>query len=715
MRRPRDAMPLVRVTPENAVDTVHDQVEDFRETIAAAGRSPAFGKLAAQADELAAVIAAASLEAELLALDDLHPQWTGPLAHWLGVEPAALAAALSGEEPWRPPGPAGGDGVVLVSVRTGRGTPGRRAGDRVPPVLVIAHGSRQSPDQAFLEEIMAEMRRRPLSLILGPADSDWARALAGLGSREDWVAKHLPLEKVTGPTLRDNFARPPWVQAGRMACAWSVTGALASLQKAFSVLLDKEDRSLGAKKAALEGRSALQGSTANPSEVLGELRNHLQKRFEGFQKSVATELNDLVAPHDGSLSREVAERIEGIGELAAEKKPKFDVMTVHRETEQGLLGRVSDVLGRTLRIHWTRMREMLRDAEERVEEILESKGAPPVTLHFDYLPEQRVQNIVERAVVLQRPYKGEITRRGPMDYFMAARRYQMLFFMVFSAFGLSFIRSYREFTIPMGVLLLAFGMLNVVNAARKQRAEAEEKELKKARESLAADMSRAMSEVKKNWEQTVSAHLAAQQSAALETVEATVKSAAEAASRESASQKELAQQQMRGLDAAQRKLTDGVRKSEAAAQDLESLSAQLIEFYGTIVSPAEAGAAAAPGGGAAAAAGAAGGAAADAFAKAKAAAEAKLKQAAAGKPAGGAAARPGVARPGAARSGTAAKGGGDAKPGAATRAARLKEEAAKKLAEAKAKAGKGGAGKGGAGKDRPGGGRSGPGGSGRSG
>lgn len=660
-------MPLVRVTPENAVGTVHEQVEDFRQAIAAAGRAPAFRKLAERADELAALISTGTLEAEMLAIGDLHPQWTGSLAHWLGVDGEILARTLGeAAEPW--PADAGGGtstgGVSLVRVRRDLAPAGRRAGVRVPPILVVASGSAEPLDETVLEEVVGEMRRRPLTLLVGPEGADWGRALAGLGSREDWEAKFMPLETLTQRSLQESFGKPPWAQAGKMACAWSVTRALASLETAFSVLLEKEGRALAAKKAALEKRGGRAGGISNPNEVIGEVRGYLQKRFDGFQKEASAELADLVAPYDGTLTREVEARIDAFSGFEYEKKPKVDVITVPDAVEGALLERTREALTALLRGQWTRMRELLRSAEGRVETILEDRAAPPVAVHFHHLPEKRLETIIERGVQLNRPYRGELSRRGPMDYFMAARRYQMMFFMVFSAFSLSFIRQLTYFTVPAGVVLLAFGMLNVVNAAKKQRAEAEAKELGKARDALRTDLARSMGDVQKAWDQAVSNHLAAQQSQALESVESTVKSVAAQASREAAQEKELAQQQMKGLDAAQRKITDGVRTAEAAATDMENLSGQLIEFYGKIVGPADGGEGPAggkpgvpgPGAmpGAAAGASGAGAGAAGAAAKLKAQAEQKLKALQGG--AGGAA---GKARPG--RSGGA--GGSDKKAG----------------------------------------------------
>jgi|GEM_PF-5188561 len=681
-------MPLVRVTPETAVQTVHDQVEDFRATIAGAGRAPAFVKLAGRADELSALISTGTLEAEMLALQDLHPQWTGSLAHWLGVEGETLARSL-GEDaaPW--PATAGGGtstgGVSLVEIRRGPSRAGRRAGERVPPILIVAGGSAEALDEAVLEDVVGDMRRRPLTLLVGPESADWGRALAGLGSREDWEAKFIPLNTLTQHTLRENFAKPPWAQAGKMACAWSVTRALSSLETAFSVLLEKEGRALTAKKAALEKRASHSGGVSNPNEVLGEVRGYLQKRFDLFQKEASAELADLVAPHDGTLTREIEARIAGFSGFDLEKKPKVDVITVPKAVEEGLLRHAREALAERLNGQWVRMRELLRQSGSRVESILDDHDAPPVALHFQHLPQQRMETILERGVGLSRPYRGELARRGPMDYFMAARRYQMLFFMIFGAFGLSFIRSYTLFAIPAGIVLLAFGMLTVVNGAKKQRAEAEDKELGKARDALRTDLARSLAEVQKAWDQAVSNHLSAQQSQALETVETTVKSVAAEAGRAAAEAKELAQQQMKGLDATQRKITDGARKAEASAADLEALSGQLIEFYGVIVTPPE-------GAGGAGAAAAAGRPKVPAMPPRPSIAKPGVANPGVAKPG---APRPGAAKPGAAKAAAArpgaARGAGKGAGGGdmAAKIAKIKADAEKRLKQAQSRAGKG--------------------------
>ncbi len=585
-------MALARITPETAVETVADQIRGFRETVDGAGRAPALVKLRTRADELSELVEAGTLEIEVLSLGDLHPQWTGMVAQWLGMEGEPLAEAIIEEKEYRQP-PDLGRSSSVVLVRTGRRGPGRQVGDRIAPVLVIARGSTESPGAEWMEEIIEEVKQRPLTLIAAPKGSEWAQALAGLGSRDAWECKVVELETLQSKNLEASLKHPPLLQAGRLAGLWSASSALASMHGAFSAVLDNEGRSIASKKAALEQRvaGAGRGGVANPTEVVGDVRGYLQKRFETFQKGVSSRLDELVAAHDGTLTQEIEATVDAFKDFDYEKAPKIFVLTIPKSVQDGLIARTSSALSETGRADLMKMKELFREVETHLEGLIEAKGAPPVTLHFEHMSDRVLSNLVDRSIGFNRPYESQITRRGPMDYFMAARRYQMIFFMVFSAFGLSFIRSYREFTIPMGILLLSFGLLSVVNSTRKQSAETIAKELDKARDGMRNDLKRSTGEVQKGWEQAIAQHLSEQQTNAIELVDATVKSVTEQVAREAAAEKEILQKQLKTLETSHRKIAEGVKKAEVSEKDLEQMSAQLITFYSAMMRPAEAGAA----------------------------------------------------------------------------------------------------------------------------
>ncbi|MGH9381618.1 MAG: hypothetical protein ACRD2Z_13540 [Thermoanaerobaculia bacterium] len=585
-------MALVRITPDNAVDTVRQQLDAFAESVASSGRDPAMLKLADEAEKLARLAASGCLEVEVLGLGGLHPAWSGVIAKWLGIDHEPLAR-IEGETTTVELAPDPLAPVSVVRVRSQLDTPPRRAGARVAPILIVARGGREAPDKETLDQVLTQIRSRPLTLLLAPKGADWAKALSGLGSRDTWVCKPREIEELasTSMTLAESMGHPPWRQAGQFAAGWSIAGALASLYDAFAVALEKEDRAARAKKAAVEQRAQKLQGTPMPTEILGEVRGLLQKQFDRFQKEVSRGLKELVTPQEGTLWREIDTAVDTLDRFDSVKKPKVDVVTIPADFQQPLMSRIKEVLGSVCRSSLVELHDFLRDIKDKVERALEERGGPPVVLNFQHLPADRVDVVLQRSVAIQRPYKGEITRKGVMDFFMAARRYQMLFFMVFSAFGLSFIRSFTAFTIPAGMVLMAYGMLNVINGARKQRAETEQKELDKARDMLRSELSRAMADVQKTWDQTVSTFLGDQQNAALELIEGAVRSSSALGSRQAAGDKELVQQQIKSLDAAQRKLAEGTKKAEAAGDELEQIRGSLIQFYVAATNAPEAGAA----------------------------------------------------------------------------------------------------------------------------
>ena len=576
-------MPLIRVTPETAAATVEALVQEFRETVVSAGRSPAIERIQRSADELARIASARVVEVEARVVGEVPKPLTGVAAGFLQIPPSLLEAR--GREETGVPEPHGGR-VRVVRIRFGTAAPARLAGQRLSPVLVIVRGTTEPPDEALMKDLVSDIQSRPLTLVLAPPGSDWARALQGLGSRNAFACRIRDLdEALAGRTLEQELTVPPWSNATALASSWSVTRTLASLHEAFAVALESEQRALGAKRALVDQQMSRQASQSNPTEVIGEVRSTLQKRFDRFQKSFSAELDELLDPHEGSLAVEVETTIRSLSGFEVEKKPKIDVFTVPDEVEKGLLERAETALKALLRDEIRRLDEAMREAEAGVERRLESAGGPPLTVNFQRLDRKYLQTFVDRSVTLQRPYRGEVSRRGPMDFFMAARRYQMIFFMVASAFGLSFIRSFKEVTIPIGIVLLAYGLLSVVNSARRQRAETEEKELGKAREALRADFKRAFMDVRRAWEQAIGNHLSEQQSAALEKVDSGMKAHAARTAQAAAQERELLQEQLKNLDNSKRKIADGIKKSESAREDLGQLVGQLQGFYAAAVPP----------------------------------------------------------------------------------------------------------------------------------
>ena len=582
-------MALIRLTADNAEEVTRQVVGDLAELVGAAGKSPALAKLGERTANLENLVGSGVLEVEVI-LGEVSEQWRGAVARWLQIDEGILQDAISSQEPIELPLQFDRR-FSVVRIRSGYDSAGRQAGQRVPPILVVVHTPEPAPEKEIKDAIFDAVQEHPLSLLLVPAAAGWAKALATLASRDRWMCKAIGLELLAERDLEENLQLSPWKETAPFMVGWSATGAMGSLYNGLGLALEKEQRSLKSKRTLLDQKAAVdqQKATGNAGEIIGEVRGYIQKQFDNFQKESANRMQSAIGQFDGSLSQEIEASIKAFNQFEYEKKPKTLIVRVPAETQNHLLSRAKEVLSEAGRADLVAMGETFRRAQEEVEKLVEAKSGPPTVVHFNYLPDHELTNLVERSIGIQRPYSGTLPRRGPMDYFMAARRYQMVFFMMFSAFGLSFVRSYRQVMVPMTVLLLSFGLLNVVNSTRKQEKETEELELEKARELLRAELRRSMNEVDKSWSSAMSSHLSSQQSIALERIEATVNTYFEGASRKAADEKVLQQRQIKGLDQAERKVTEASKKVQSAPIELEQLADQFTQLYGAAIRPGEGG------------------------------------------------------------------------------------------------------------------------------
>ena len=582
-------MALTRLTPDNAEEVTRQVVGDFAELVRNTGKSPAFTKLAERAGELASLASSEVLEVEVI-LGEVSNQWLSPVSRWLQIDETLLQEAITSQEQIQLPLQAD-RGFSVVRIRSGHQPAGRRAGQRTPPILVVVHTPEQAPDKELKDAIFEAVQQHPLSLLLVPADAGWAKALSGLASRGTWVCKPIGLELMQERDLEENLQLAPWKQVRPFMIGWSAAGSLTSLYEGLGLALEKEKGSLKAKRTVLDQKAAVSQSktTGNASDILGEARGFMQKQFDIYQKESTKRMQSLVAQFDGTLSQEIEATIKAFDQFDFEKKPKIFVVRVPAAVQNGLLARTKQILEEAGRADLVAMGEVFRKTQEDVEKLVEAKGGPPTVVHFHYLPDHELTNLLDRSIRIQRAYSGTLARRGPMDYFMAARRYQMIFFMMFSAFGLSFVRSYRQIMVPLTVLLLSFGLLNVINSTRKQEKETQELELEKARELLRAELRRCMNEIDKNWSSVLSNHLTSQQAEMVEKIDNTLTSFFAGANRQAAEDKQLQQRQLKGLDQSERKLVEAAKRVQAAPQELEQLRDQMTQLYSAAVQPGQSG------------------------------------------------------------------------------------------------------------------------------
>ena len=168
-------------------------------------------------------------------------------------------------------------------------------------------------------------------------------------------------------------------------------------------------------------------------DIVSEIRRRLQQQFSDFHKGVEERLRELLAPQVGTFWRETNDKVEGLAELERENLAKSTVTTLPDGFQEELLADIEEQLSRHCISDLVAMRDLFQVSHEEVEQAVIEAGGPPVVTHFEHLTDDKFRRVMETQLVFQREYRGELPRKGPFEYLMIARRYQMILFMMFSA------------------------------------------------------------------------------------------------------------------------------------------------------------------------------------------------------------------------------------------------------------------------------------------
>jgi hypothetical protein len=278
--------------------------------------------------------------------------------------------------------------------------------------------------------------------------------------------------------------------------------------------------------------------------------------------------------------------LAGVAELDRESRVKTMATRVPAATETAWIEMVRDALVDHCLADLKAFRDMLRTAAQDLEKIVMENGGPPLVVQFQFLNDDRAAQVIDQHLVPQRRYQGEVSRPGWFEYLMAARRYQMVVFMFLSAFGLSFLRSYRDFMIPVAIALLLLGVLQVVHSVRRERVESLARELEKARELLRTESRRMIADVQRAWPALVAQHLTDQLPLVLGQIETSLRDYFTRVANEGAEERQRIQRQLQAFESAERKLTAPEKGREAVAQAVAHVRGELRQLLAAAIRPA---------------------------------------------------------------------------------------------------------------------------------
>ncbi len=391
----------------------------------------------------------------------------------------------------------------------------------------------------------------------------------------------LSVEQLQPPsetTVNSLLGSPTWKPLWNTLTASSLASAVEASAGVLRQLLSQEERGLVGKKALVQTQAsqpATQLTAAQAPKLLAAVRDQLQREFGELERSLRDRLKSKLMPPTAPVWERSQQLLQELSNLQREERARTLATSIPADFEDRLLSELSDAITEACTADLVALQDLSQGLEEDIEARVTAAGGPPVTINIVQLTADRINRVASGSLHFQRTYRGELPRPGVFEYVMIARRSQMILFMMFSAFGLTALRSQAHLMVPMGVLLLAGGGVFAAQRVRRERVENLEKELQKAREQLSTEVKRQLNDVCRAWSGVLAEHLTTQAKDIVEQVDNTLRQFTASSAIEEAEGKQLLQSQLQGVESQNRRLA-------APTRSLEQLERTLAQFRGEL-------------------------------------------------------------------------------------------------------------------------------------
>jgi hypothetical protein len=221
------------------------------------------------------------------------------------------------------------------------------------------------------------------------------------------------------------------------------------------------------------------------------------------------------------------------------------------------------------------MKDLFDVIEKDIEQEIAKIGAGYLPINFKHMSADIISNILTSQIRIIQPYKGEVSNMGPYQYFMAVRQYQMIFVMIFSAFGLSFIRQMTQIMIPATIVLIGVGGYFVVKSVNKQRKISTEKELEKAQKTMQSIYVKIYSDAVRTWMTKLSDHLKNEMKDVLRTVENHVYTYLGTQKDQQKNQQQLVKRQVKSLEEREKSLKNYLKEGDNIKRNIRRFRSEI--------------------------------------------------------------------------------------------------------------------------------------------
>jgi hypothetical protein len=414
-----------------------------------------------------------------------------------------------------------------------------------------------------------------------PADEPWFKEIETKAKASAWSClthKYLP-----DTTLQSRVGGAPWDQLHDLFRAHGAVVGLESLSNVYDMVMEQVQGEMRVNKSVSQQKLAkfggAKGTAAPPSptvDLLADLKNRTQRLAAEFERGAADRLQDLLGQPAGLLVRETEQALGGLQELQLEKKSKTMGARVPASFEEKINKLIRERVGRHCAGDLVALNDLFRLIGQEFERTLAQAQGPPIVVQFRYLTDERVRRMLDMFGIFQSPYKGEMPNPGFGEYFASVRKYSMVLVMGASMFGMSaMLRQYREITVPITVLLVAFGTYSVAMNTRQQRVENLETQLEAARVAMRTEIRRIITDLQKQWAAMLKEFLNDQISGAVAEVDAALKESQGKKGGDANPERDRLTRQLQAIEAAEKRIAASGKTREAFVASVTQLRGDL--------------------------------------------------------------------------------------------------------------------------------------------
>lgn len=351
---------------------------------------------------------------------------------------------------------------------------------------------------------------------------------------------------------------------------YAVVKALEDVLSVYALAMQNEERNLKAKRIILQQQAfKLQSQTEQKStEALNTLKSLVNNRISELERGVTDRMENSLKASTGSLIPMITQITDTLTELDESKQSGKLYYTISPDAEDSFYSGIRKLYNGLCNQTLVAISDEIRILKHDLIKLCNSHQIPEPQLNLVLLTDHDLNEILGNTIRIDRPYQGLGVVKGIYDYFMAMRKYQMIAFMLMSTLGLSLLGSIRLYMIPASVMLLGLGGISVYRRVEKERDEAEQRELAKAKESLTLEGKRIGAEIVRQWSKVTTDFLRQTSNHLTNQLEDHIKKHVKTCKEKVEIEKNILQRKTHAIDNSERKLSQLHRSHETAYRNL---------------------------------------------------------------------------------------------------------------------------------------------------